>query len=152
MKKRLDAEQTFQEIVNRIHRLNIDSKRKWGVMKVEQMMLHCDKVLQVACGKISLPKVNFLLYGIGILTKKEMAIFNNGIPPNMPTFRKLIVNFECSFEDSKSSLLKTLYEFKAILESGEVPNHHCLFGKMTLEDWAFLEYKHLHHHLKQFGV
>ena len=25
-------------------------------------------------------------------------------------------------------------------------------GKMTKFDWGFLEYKHLHHHLKQFNV
>lgn len=152
MKKRLDDENTFQEIVDRLNKLEKNSKSKWGSMAVEQMLMHCDKVLQVACGRLFLPKIHPVLYGIGVLTKVEMNLFNNGIPPNMPTFRKLIVNFDCDFNISKNTLMKTLSEFRENLDNGEVPSHHELFGKMTLENWAFLEYKHLHHHLKQFGV
>jgi len=29
---------------------------------------------------------------------------------------------------------------------------HTFFGQMTPEEWATLMYKHLDHHLRQFGV
>ncbi|RTZ46868.1 DUF1569 domain-containing protein [Chryseobacterium arthrosphaerae] len=139
-------------MTDRISRLNENSPAKWGKMNVCQMFKHCDLVLQVALQKIELPEINFFLETIGIVTKLEMYVFNNGIPRNMPTFQKLIVNFECDFDESKTNLLKTLEEFRAACHNGKLPNRHRLFGNMTEKDWEFLEYKHLDHHLKQFSV
>lgn len=121
-------------------------------MNASQMLKHCDLVLKVALGKVELPEINMLFKTIGMATKIEMQIFNNGIPRNMPTFQKLIVNFECDFDESKTNLLNTLKGFRTASENKDLPDRHRLFGKMTEEDWGFLEYKHLDHHLKQFNV
>ncbi|KQT23440.1 hypothetical protein ASG22_12915 [Chryseobacterium sp. Leaf405] len=121
-------------------------------MNVSQMMRHCSYVLNVPLKKIQLPPINMAFRAIGILTKKEIQIFNNGIPQNMPTFQKLIINFDCDFVEEQQNLLKTLDEYRNAFESGNLPDHHVLFGKMTEKDWGFLEYKHLNHHLKQFSV
>lgn len=142
----------YKEIIERISRLSVDSQRRWGKMDVCQMLTHCDLVLQVALYKIELPPINLLFETIGIVTKLEMYVFNNGIPRNMPTFQKLIVNFECDFDESKTNLLKTLEEFRVACENRKLPGSHRLFGNMTEKDWEFLEYKHLDHHLKQFNV
>lgn len=138
--------------MDRISKLSENSSGKWGKMNVSQMFKHCDLVLQVALGKIELPPINVLFETIGVITKIEMYVFNNGIPRNMPTFQKLIVNFECDFDESKTNLLKTLEGFRAACENKSLPGHHRLFGNMTEKDWEFLEYKHLDHHLKQFNV
>ncbi|AYZ38166.1 DUF1569 domain-containing protein [Chryseobacterium indologenes] len=132
--------------------LSGNSSAKWGKMNVCQMLRHCDLVLQVALAKIELPEINILFRVIGAVTKVEMYVFNNGIPRNMPTFQKLIVNFECDFDESKTNLLKTLKEFRVACENKKLPENHRLFGNMTEKDWEFLEYKHLDHHLKQFNV
>lgn len=116
------------------------------------MMRHCSFVLQVPLKKIELPSLNVLFEKIGILTKIEMQIFNNGIPRNMPTFRKLIINFECDFHEEKENLLKMLYEYQDCFRNNDLPGRHVLFGTMKEKDWGFLEYKHLDHHLKQFNV
>lgn len=50
-----------------------------------------------------------------------MQIFNNGIPHNMPTFQKLIVNFECSFEETRNKLLKTLDLYWEAFEKNVYP-------------------------------
>ncbi|MGH1517183.1 DUF1569 domain-containing protein [Chryseobacterium sp. JK1] len=152
VKKKLNNPIYYREIVDRISQLSENSPKKWGKMNVSQMLRHCDLVLQVALKKIELPPINFIFQTIGIVTKIEMYVFNNGIPRNMPTFRKLIVNFECDFDESKTNLLKTLDEFRAACDYKSLPDHHRLFGNMTEKDWQFLEYKHLDHHLKQFNV
>lgn len=152
VKKTLNNPIYFEEIIQRISNLNENTPRKWGKMDVGQMLTHCDLVIQVALGKIELPPINILYKGIGTLTKIEMYVFNNGIPRNMPTFQKLIVNFECDFDESKTNLLKTLEEFRTACENKKLPDSHRLFGNMTEKDWEFLEYKHLNHHLKQFNV
>ncbi|MFC7345145.1 DUF1569 domain-containing protein [Chryseobacterium zhengzhouense] len=150
--KSLHKENDFNEMKIRIARLSEDSKRKWGRMNTAQMLCHCNLILQIPLKKIELPEINILFRTIGICTKKEMQIFNNGIPHNMPCFRKVIVNFECDFEQEKTKLLKTLDEYQEAFRRNQLPGRHVLFGKMTEKDWGFLEYKHLDHHLKQFSI
>jgi hypothetical protein len=152
VKKSLHNPIYFEEIIKRISYLTENSQARWGKMDVAQMLRHCSSVLQVPLKKIELPTVNHLFGAIGILTKLEMQIFNNGIPRNMPTFQKLIINFECDFDEEKENLLKTLDEYLINFKKDNLPDHHVLFGKMKEEDWGFLEYKHLNHHLKQFKV
>ncbi|WP_317165967.1 DUF1569 domain-containing protein [Chryseobacterium cheonjiense] len=152
MKKSLHNPAHFDEITQRIRRLNQNSVAIWGKMDVCQMMRHCNYVLQVPLQKIELPEINRLFAMIGRVTKWEIQIFNNGIPRNMPTFQKLIINFDCDFEEEKENLLKTLDEYRICFENNNLPDHHVLFGTMKEKDWGFLEYKHLHHHLKQFNV
>lgn len=150
--KSLHNEKDFTEIIERIHRLSENSQKKWGRMNVSQMMLHCDKILQIALQKIELPPIGLLFRTAGILTKYEISLFNNGIPRNMPTFKKVIVNFECDFSHSQRNLLKRLEEYNDMYRNHQLPGKHELFGKMREKDWGFLEYKHLDHHLKQFNV
>lgn len=152
VKKSLHNRTDLEEIVTRISKLSQNSQRKWGRMEVAQMLTHCELILQVPLKKVVLQKPNFILRAIGILTKKEIQIFNNGIPPNMPSFQKLIVNFECDFEVAKKNLLNTLNDYIKAYDNHLLPDDHALFGKMKEQDWGFLEYKHLNHHLKQFYV
>lgn len=152
VKKSLHNSNDFNEIVARISLLSENSHRKWGRMNVAQMLTHCELILKVPLKKVHLSKPNFIFRGIGILTKKEIQIFNNGIPHNMPSFQKLIVNFECDFEVAKNNLLNTLNEYVKAYENQDLPNDHALFGTMKEKDWGFMEYKHLNHHLKQFNV
>lgn len=152
VKKSLHNRKYFDEIISRIALLTEDSPRKWGRMDVAQMLTHCDLILKVPLKKVQLSKPNFIFRAIGILTKKEIQIFNNGIPHNMPSFQKLIVNFECDFVVAKNNLFKTLNEYIKAYENHCLPDDHALFGKMKENDWGFMEYKHLNHHLKQFNV
>ena len=152
VKKSLHNKTDFDEIIERISQLSENSQRKWGKMSVSQMLCHCDLILQIALKKIELPKINFLFKMFGIFTKKEIQVFNNGIPHNMPSFQKVIVNFECDFEEAKLRLVKTLHEYWDTYKNGDLAQNHELFGAMTEKDWGFLEYKHLNHHLKQFNV
>ncbi len=121
-------------------------------MSVSQMLFHCHLILQIALKKIDLPEVNFFIRFIGVVTKKEMWVFNNGILHNMPTFQKLIVNFECDLEMARKTLLQTLEDYRKVYRNNQLPEYHALFGAMREKDWGFLEYKHLDHHLKQFNV
>ena len=144
--------QDHQQIMERLEKLSADSSPQWGKMNAAQMLCHCDLILQIALKKLKLPKINFVFKTIGILTKKEIQIFNNGIPHNMPSFQKVIVNFECDFEQTKPRLINTLNEYWEAYQKGDLAKDHALFGAMKEKDWGFLEHKHLDHHLKQFNV
>lgn len=152
MKKNLHHSKYQNEIRERINSLKPDSKNIWGKMNAAQMLMHCAKILEVPNRKIILPEINFIFKAIGITTKKEMKILNNGIPPNMPTFKAVKVDYDCKFEESKLYLLNTIEEYLKNVSENNLPNEHELFGKMTKYDWGFMQYKHLNHHLKQFNV
>ena len=151
-RKSLNHPQDLKEIRTRILKISEDSKASWGKMNAAQMFRHCERILQVGFGKIVLPKTHLLIKGIGILTKSEMKVFNNGIPPNMPTFREVIVDENCNFEKSREELLAAIDEFEKKSLKNNLLSEHALFGRMSKEDWGFMEFKHLNHHLKQFNV
>ncbi|TXF79398.1 DUF1569 domain-containing protein [Chryseobacterium sp.] len=152
MRKSLLHPEDLEEIKERINKISENSVPKWGKMQSAQMFRHCDKILQIAVGKIILPKINPFIKCIGVLTKKEMYLLNNGIPPNMPTFAQVKVTEKCNFEKSRQELLSMIDEFIENSEKDTLVSEHALFGKMTAKDWGFLQYKHLNHHLKQFEV
>ena len=85
MRKSLHNLSDVNEIINRIHLLHEYSPRKWGSMNVSQMMVHCAKILEVPNKNLQLRHPHFLIRLIGVVTKYELRIFNNGIPHNMPT-------------------------------------------------------------------
>lgn len=152
MRRSLFNENDLDEIKSRILSLNENSLRKWGKMTPAQMLRHCDRIIQISTGNVILPKINLLVKCIGIITKKEMWLLNNGIPPDMPTFKCVVIKENCNFEKAREALFCTLEEFLLKAESNNLLTSHELFGKMTKKDWGFMQYKHLNHHLKQFGV
>ena len=60
-------------------------------MNVSQMMVHCAKILEIPNKNLQLRNPHFLIRLIGVVTKYELRIFNNGIPHNMPTFDEVVV-------------------------------------------------------------
>ena len=152
MLRSLHREKDLEELKLRILNLKEDCRPKWGRMDSSQMLTHCRLVLEVPLGTTVLPKTPRLIRTIGIITKKEMELFNNGIPPNMPTFTVLRPGLPCDFLLARQNLLNTMDRYCALADSGKLPAEHALFGKMEPKDWGFLEYKHLNHHLIQFGI
>lgn len=140
------------EIKQRLSQLTECSEKKWGKMEPAQMLRHCDRIIQISTGKIILPKINLLFRTVGIITKLEMRLLNNGIPPNMPTFKCVVITENCNFDKTREELFATLEDFLQKAAENNLLSEHALFGTMNVKDWGFMHYKHLNHHLKQFGL
>jgi hypothetical protein len=67
--------------------------------------------------------------------------------PTDPTF--VMTGEEKNFEKERGALIEMVNRFTEINITGE---HHPVFGKITKENWSKATWKHLDHHLKQFGV
>lgn len=152
MRKSLNNPADLLELKQRILSITETAERKWGRMNSAQMLCHCHRILQVGLGTVVLPKTNFLIRTIGVCAKFQMKAFSNGIPPNMPTFEVVKLKENCNFEQSRDCLFAALDEFVAGLEQDSLLANHVLFGKMSRHDWGTLQYTHINHHLKQFGV
>ncbi|MDQ6610442.1 MAG: DUF1569 domain-containing protein, partial [Bacteroidota bacterium] len=68
-----------------------------------------------------------------------------------PTDPHYKMSDEKNFEEEKEKLIHYIDRFAkegyTVTESV-----HPFFGKMSSQEWALLAYRHMDHHLKQFGV
>jgi hypothetical protein len=141
---------TVQELRNRIERLRPDSPSAWGKMNVAQMLAHCSAWTEMAAGVNSPPRV-FLGRIFGRWAKASV-LGDEPIRRNMPTEKSLIVNDDRRFADEKLRLLSWTDRFAAAGPERCTKHPHCFFGSMTPDEWAIMGYKHLDHHLRQFGA
>lgn len=139
-----------QGIVNRIEKLSALTQPLWGKMRVEQMLAHCQVALRVASGEQKL-KRNFIGFLVGGFAKKKL-LEEKPFDKNMPTAPDFKVKDERNFDKEKATLLELVKQFTKNGEAGITKEPHPFFGKMNTQEWDTLQWKHLDHHLRQFGV
>jgi hypothetical protein len=135
---------------SRIQQLASNQSPNWGKMTVSQMVLHCQKPLDVACGKLTL-KQSFLGVLFGKIAKRNF-IEKTDLAKNMPTAPQFKIRHEPDFESERQILLLTVTRFGDAGPSIITNKKHPFFGALTDEEWGILHYKHLDHHLTQFAV
>jgi hypothetical protein len=137
-------------IVERINKLTPDSTALWGKMNVSQMLAHCQSPLNVAMGKATFKRN---LFGIlfGKLAKKSV-VSDKPFKRNLPTAPLFLVKDERNFEAEKKNLVDLINHFSKGGEQVLTKDPHPFFGSMTPHEWDKSQWKHLDHHLQQFGV
>ena len=139
-----------QLMIDRINKLTADTKPLWGKMNVSQMLAHSQVPLKVAYGKVTLKRgLMGKLFG-GIAKKKLTG--EKDFDKNLPTDKNFIINDTPDFEEAKTNLVNLVREFTNAGPSGLTKEPHPFFGKLTPQEWDILMWKHLDHHLRQFGV
>jgi Protein of unknown function (DUF1569) len=149
--KNLFEPQTTEEIKGRVAQLRPDSERLWGSMTVAQTVEHCCRGMESATGDRLVPRV-FVGRILGPIVK-PMALGNDKpMRRNSPTAPAFVVKGEPEFATERERLLVLIDRFVAAGAAGCTKHPHAFFGKLKPEEWAELMYKHLDHHLRQFGV
>jgi hypothetical protein len=146
--KNLFAPAVKQEIIDRINKLSLQSQRQWGKMDVAQMLAHLQVPIAVAFGSTTV-KGNWLMKLILPLFKKKLydeKQWKQGLPTDK-TF--VMTSQSKDFEKEKKQLLDMVNRFT---EANMINEKHPVFGKLTKEQWSKATWKHIDHHLKQFGV
>ncbi|WP_396169410.1 DUF1569 domain-containing protein [Flavobacterium sp.] len=138
-----------EKIIARIQSLTSETPAVWGKMTVDQMLQHCNAAIEVAFGEKEIT-VNWMMRLLGKLVKKK--IFNSDFQHNSPTAPEFIFDDSYDFETSKTTLIQKYSRFSNEGKSAITVMKHPFWGNMTYEDWDKLMWKHLDHHLRQFGV
>ena len=133
----------------RINKLTPDSKPLWGKMNVSQMLAHLQPTMQVSFGELEL-KGGIMGFLFGKIAKKKI-VTKEPFKQNIPTLKQFKV-VPKDFETEKNALLSYLNRFKTEGPKIFTTKPHPFFGKLTVEEWNMLQWKHLDHHLRQFGV
>ena len=71
---------------------------------------------------------------------------------NGPTAKSLVVADERNLEVERKRPCALIDRFATAGPKGCTTHPHTFFGPLTPEEWANLMYKHLDHHLRQFGA
>jgi Protein of unknown function (DUF1569) len=148
--KELFQPETVDEILTRIDKLNPAAARQWGKMNVAQMMAHCSAAMDMASGRANPPR---MLIGrlIGGFVK---PVYTNEKPfaRNNPTAKSLVVADQRDFFREQEQLKLKVRQFHDGGEAKCTRHPHPFFGPLTPQDWSRGMYKHLDHHLRQFGA
>lgn len=148
--KNLFEAATLAELQERLTRLKPDSKRQWGKMDPAQMLAHCSEWIEIAEG-VKNPPRSFAGRIFGRFAKSRV-LSERPIARNMPTDSSLIVRDEREFALERQRLKRRMERFTTAGPEGCTRHPHSFFGAMSPAEWARLAYKHLDHHLRQFGV
>ena len=149
--KNLFEATTAKEIKDRIGRLGPNSVRQWGKMTAPQAMAHCATTMEWAVGDLRPPRI---LIGrlLGPIAKSRAIKGETPMPKNSPTTKSLVVTDERDLGKETQRLCTLIDRFASGGPPGCTKHPHTFFGPLTPEEWAALMYKHLDHHLRQFGV
>ena len=139
-----------EEVLKRIDQLTPNAQPQWGKMNVAQMLAHCSAFQDIAMGN-SFPPRGWLGKLVGRFAKPIM--YNDKtLPRNMSTIPTILIADDRDFEREKEQLKEKIILFQNNGPEKCTPHPHPFFGKLTSEQWGIGVYKHLDHHLTQFGV
>jgi len=137
-------------IIDRLSRLQPSALALWGKMNVGQMLSHCQAPLQVAIGEIQI-KRRFIGFLFGRIAKLQF-MKEGPFKKNLPTDKSFIRKSEYNFYQEREKLQLLVKQFAKSDSQMMASKVHPFFGKMSVDEWGFLTWKHLDHHLTQFGV
>lgn len=143
--------QVTNELISRVNQLKPESPALWGKMTVDQMLAHCCVAYEMAFTNKH-PKPNALMR---FLLK---AFVKNGVVNEVPYKRNIrtapafIIAERKDFEEEKDRLIKYLGHTLTLGKDHFEGKESISFGPMTAQEWNNQFYKHLDHHLRQFGV
>lgn len=139
------------ELIYRINKLTSESRPLWGTMNVAQMLAHVNVSYEMVFTDKH-PQPNVFTRFILKLMAKKMVVGPKPYPHNSPTGPAFKITDDRDFEIEKTRLLSHLNQ---TMQLGEAHFHNKAshsFGKLTADEWNVMFYKHLDHHLSQFGV
>jgi hypothetical protein len=140
---------TAAEIIGRLEKLQSTTQPHWGKMNPAQMMAHCKATFDVYFGSLK-PKRNPMGIFFGKMAMKRL-LSDKPWPRSLPTAKEFIIANERDFQTERAKLIEAINQF---VEKGQSVGHfvHPFFGKVSSDIWGKFTYRHLDHHLQQFGA
>jgi len=142
---------TTTELISRINQLNPSSKNLWGKMNVEQMLAHCNVTYEMIYTDKH-PKPNAFKKFMLKLFVKKIVVGDKPYPKNGRTAPEFVITEKREFNIEKSRLIEYIEKTQKLGKKQFEGKESHSFGKLTSTEWNNMFYKHLDHHLNQFGV
>ena len=144
-------QQTVDALCARIDSLTPNTQRLWGSMNVAQMLGHlCVPYVQALRSGSKRAPLHIRII-MQLFYKRDMT---NDKPykQGLPTGRVMIMPPDSQFEPNKERLKDLIRTFAAKGRPYFEGHMHSGLGKLSSAEWNNVMYKHVDHHLRQFGV
>ncbi len=128
---------------------------KWGKMNAQQMIEHVAAFFYVSTEKLKFdlvtPAEHLPKYKEFLLSDKEFRE-NTKAPLAVIGEEPLPLRY-ATMDEALGKLESAITYFEHYFKDDSVKlTIHPVFGELNFEEWVLLHYKHVTHHLKQFGV
>jgi hypothetical protein len=137
-----------REVQDRLARLLPDRKAQWGRMSAPQMVCHLSDSLKMALGELQVASKKV---PIRYPPLKQFIVYVAPFPKNVPTAPELIARSPRDWSDDVAELRALIECFAARRGAAQWPDHPA-FGRLSERAWGVLVYRHMDHHLRQFGA
>lgn len=132
-------------IVARLTRLSEGDTARWGRFTPAKMLAHMSDAYRMALGELAVApkKIPF----VSRFPVKQLVLYVLPFPKNSPTAPEIISRAPESFDAERTQVQALI----ARMDGHTGKQAHPIFGALTPDEWGVLGYKHLDHHLRQFG-
>ncbi|MCT4198826.1 DUF1569 domain-containing protein [Elizabethkingia anophelis] len=150
MIKNLLKEEVSDSIIARVKNLSAVHKSEWGEMTASEMLLHCNscnrQILEESRGD---KKTTIKQYLLRVLALYIAPNFKKNIKGELTHVTKGKANAS-DFEELRNKFILLIGIFPA--NDHPLTLSHPAFGNISTNEWGIAAYKHMDHHLRQFGV
>ena len=138
----------------RILLLTAENQPYWGTLNASQALVHCALGFEMATGALKTKRAPFPATLFGRVIKPFIFRDNKPMRRNSPSTPELFTGNTAGYHfiNERSRLLEGMHRFAARGPAGCTRQPHPFFGPLMPEEWAILMYKHIDHHLRQFGA
>jgi hypothetical protein len=135
--------------------LSANSTAKWGVMNSREMIEHVATIFVVSTGKIKFdlttPKEHLPKFLEFLYSEKQFRE-NTKAPAQVLGERPMPLRY-ANMEEALVKLEEAIAYFITFFKAdAEKRTMHPVFGELNYAEWVLLHYKHVTHHLRQFGL
>ena len=134
-------------LLTRLERVTAESRPRWGRMNAEQMLTHLVEAMRMALGEFPTRPKKMLTR---IPPFRQLFVYWLPWPKGAPTARELLPSSSRAIDDSKRELVRLVNVLGERATQKEWPDHP-VFGKLSSRGWGVLGWRHIDHHLRQFG-
>jgi hypothetical protein len=150
--------ETSAAVERRFSRLRPDTPARWGKFTAPEMLSHAVQSLGAMTGEVEMAPDD----GSWLLRRwpmKHLLLHVIPFPKGLPTSPELLARASVDEQAAPEVWEHELEVVRALLRevvargaSGASWPDHVAFGPLTGRQWGTFQYRHLDHHLRQFGV
>lgn len=149
--KNIFKKEVTENLCKRIDKLTPETRAIWGKMNVSQMLAHCNVTYEMIYENKHTKPSTFKQFLIKLFVK-NLVVSEKPFKKNIRTAPEFVITESKDFEHEKKRLIEYLQKTQQLGEVHFDNKASLSLGKLTKTEWNNMMYKHLNHHLTQFGV
>jgi hypothetical protein len=146
--KSIWQDESRKELSDRVVGLAWDRRAQWGKFTAPRMVCHLADSLRMAMGDLPVKSRHL---PIRYPPLKQLIIYVAPFPKSASTAPELLTRQPRDWTTDIADL-QGLLDRAAGMATTEMWPEHPLFGTLSRRAWGVLIYRHMDHHLRQFGA